>query len=239
MESTKRICILGLPRSGSQYVAELICTNINAMNLLEPFTKDTNNPYKLSIQKGKFNNNLVFLEEFPTAFSVPESLNILKSGDIHQSLVLKLFPYAYLNKNIPEILSTLIELKFEFVILKRKNVKHHLLSYGVALATDTWTDLVHPKKPVAPRPDKVTITDFETMEWLWQATKRFDEQMKNWNITADTIYYEDAVNGVAKLLNKPITTDKLPIKKQSPANPWDRIENVEEVKAFLNKLNKK
>lgn len=228
---TQRICVLGLPRSGSQHVTNLLSINIGATNLIEPFTK---HPVKIKLLDQVADSKIVtyISSDYESSYDVQQTLSILKNGDPTQSLVLKLFPYNYVLEFFPEIIKTLKELNFKFVSLKRRNVEYHLLSYAVAIASDYWTETTTKVKPVG----KVIVDSFKSLEWLYKEIQQFDNTVASCNVDANIIYYEDAEEDITKLLNKPTIVQNSDTLKQAPIDPWSQIENIDEVKAFFNTL---
>jgi hypothetical protein len=229
-----KICLIGLPRSGSLYVSTLISNSLGdtAQNLAEPFTID----HTYNIAKSEHNNLLYATLDFPEFNSYREQVNYvldtLKNGNPMQSLVLKLFFMDPIYTVLDEILNELRNLNFQFLILKRKNIEHQLISWLVASSTGKWSiyqGLHH--EPVYINKDRLNSIIF-----LYRNLSKFDNMIKKYNIDAKTIYYEQAVLDLENYLNMPIVTTNHFNKKQLPADPYDIIENVEEVKEFLEKL---
>lgn len=222
-----RICLLGLPRCGSQYISRLIASSCPGMtNLAEPFTD--NHPYSIvnlhgqivpykSTQRSCYSERIVYISK------------ILESGDLNQSVVLKLFltddVYPYLNK----ILEVLKKLNFKFFIIKRENVEHHLLSHAIGYASNKWntTHGLHN--------NTYQITNTDNIKWLYRNIVNFDNVIQEHNIVAPTIRYEYAVDDLEHLLNIPINTN-INIEKQVVGDPYHLIDNADEIKQFIKKI---
>jgi hypothetical protein len=224
-----RICLLGLPRCGSQYISRLIASSYSDMtNLAEPFTD--NHPYNIVNVRGQIapyqstQGNCLYSERIAYVSKV------LESGDINQALVLKLFltddVYPYLAK----ILEVLKKLNFIFFIIKRENIEHHLLSHAIGHASNKWNSLqgLH-------NDNTYHITNTDNIQWLYRTIVNFDNVIREHNITAPIIRYENAVDDLGRLLDMPINTH-INIEKQVIGDPYNMINNADEIKQFIKKI---
>jgi len=231
---TTRICLIGLPRSGSQYVSELIARSIGSgmKNLAEPFT--VGHPYCIE----QYDNRL--LRAIPSDFTKYDShevqidyvLNLLKTGNQDQSLVIKLF---LTEDNIPfttKILNELHALNFKFLIIKRENIENHLVSYVFGLSTNKWNSL----HGTHDNPIHIPTKLFPNMSWLYNRIINFDKLIMEYKLdTTFTVRYERAVYDLTRYFLIPIITN-IRLEKQLPDNPYEMIENAKEVQDYINIL---
>ena len=231
-----RICILGTPRSGSQYLANVIeksfrSAGIEMCNLSEPFTI-TSRPgggmLPVLSSSGKIYNEFglnLFFDKQPQSEYV---LSILKKADPAQPLVLKYF--MDLDNDLEHILTQLRACGFKIIILKRSNIEHHLISWGAGQLTGVW-DSTFPNYV----PDlKMNFTDdiLTSMESFYKHhLLRFDSI----NIDAPVVYYENLATDIQRLINVPVDTD-IKLKKQLNIDPYTQIRNSEKVREFIKEL---
>jgi len=231
--SVQRYCLLGLPRCGSQYISSVITRNIvGGTNLSEPFTYC--HPKYNIIQKDSF---LYTSPIFPKFNSYKEQidyvLNLLKNSNQQQSLVLKIFLTDRIlsSLQLQEILDTLKQLGFKFLIMKRENIEHHLLSWIVAQATNKWStdDGIHK--------DLIDLSTYNltNVEFLYKDILNFNKVIEEYKIDADIIRYENCIEDLTTYFQRPIITG-IRLKKQLPNNPYDILKEPEKVKEFIKKL---
>lgn len=226
-----RICLIGLPRCGSQYISALIANTFDGMsNLVEPYT----NKHQANIINV---GNRVVVRRMPDNFeSHKERINYvsntLKSGNPEQSMVMKLFltddTYLYLD----EIIDTLKMLNFKFVVIKRENVEHHILSHAIAMKTNKWTsvdDGIHNQLA------KFKITDLCDIDWLYRQIANFDAVVNDLDIEYSTVRYEHALSDLTVVLKRELNTN-IDIEKQIVGDPWDMIENADEIREIIQKV---
>lgn len=225
---SNRFCILGLPRSGSQYISNLISNNIDCMeNLGEPFTEShvniIENKNNLIYEICSSNNHLTYNKQ------IEYVLDTLKSGYLTQSLIMKIFLTESIYPFLPIIISEIQKLNFNFLVIKRENIEYHLISWLVAVESNKWwsIDTTHTTP--------IRITDLNKAKYLYDAILLFDILIQKHDLSAFTIRYEHAVEDISKYLHKSIVTE-VDLKKQLPNNPYDMIENADEVKEYLNNL---
>lgn len=199
-------------------------------NLVEPYT----NKHIANIINV---NNWIRVERVPDTFAshkdrIDYVSATLKSGWAGQPMVMKLFltddTYLYLD----EIIDTLKLLNFKFIVIKRENVEHHILSHAVAMATNKWTsvdDGVH--NPL----DKIKITDFCDIDWLYRQISNFNNIVNDLDIEYATVRYEHVLNDLPLVLKRELNTN-IDIEKQIVGDPWDMIENADELKEIIQKV---
>ena len=227
----KRICIIGLPRTGSNYLAELIKKNCeNFTNLGEPFTPD----FPLTIVKN--HNGVLMLEikkgQMDLRSVVDNCLEQLRGLNSTQNIIIKLFPYSELDTYFKEIIDELKKLNFNFVYLKRHDTVKQLLSYGMALSTNKWILL----KSESETNKQIEITHFAQMQWLYRQIKNFDKLVNSLGIEYDVIYYETVLEQLSNYIGKQVTEENLSIIKQSTNNSYDQISNSKIVKTKLKRI---
>jgi len=223
-----RLCVIGLPRSGSQYAVELIKNNglYPYLDLIEPF--EIGKPYIL------LENNKIKLSNDKTCdeiLRIENALDIINKADKDQPIITRAFYVKEQRKKFKEIIDTLITSNFDFVVLKRNNVEQHLISYGLALKTDIWT-----KFQGTVVPQKIEITHFNQMKWLYEHILYFNEYIENLNITYDLLHYESIENDLSKIVGFAINTNTKIYKQANAVDPYVNIINADEVKSFMNKL---
>jgi hypothetical protein len=226
-----KICLIGLPRCGSQYISELIAKSSKGMcNIAEPYTVN-------HIANIVNIDNWIRDRRMPDNFAshkdrIDYVSTTLKSGRPNQSIVMKLFltedTYPYLD----EIIDTLKMINFKFIVIKRENIEHHILSHAIAVTTNKWTSLDH---GIHSQMDKLTITNVANIDWLYRQIVNFDNVVKNLNISYKTVRYEHAVSDLTLLLNRAPNTN-INIEKQIIGNPWDMIENADELREIIQKV---
>jgi hypothetical protein len=226
-----KICLIGLPRCGSQYISALIAKSFEGMtNLVEPYTN-------------KHVANIINVDNWIDVCRMPDNFesyqkrieyvsNTLKSGTPDQSMVMKLFltddTYLYVN----EIIDTLKMLNFKFVVVKRENVEHHILSHIIAMKTNKWNSV---DDGVHNHLDKFKITNLTDIDWLYRQIANFDNVVNGLNVNYATVRYEHALDDLTSVLKKQINTD-IDIEKQIVGDPWDMIENADEIKEIIQKV---
>jgi hypothetical protein len=226
-----KICLIGLPRCGSQYISAMIAETFPGMNnIVEPYTKR-------HIANIVNIDNWVRVKRMPDDFATHQERidyvsKILKSGRPDQSLVMKLFLTDDMYPFLKEIIDTLKTLNFKFIVVKRENVEHHLLSHCVAMVSNKWSSL---DSGIHSRSDKFKITDLADIDWLYRQISNFEKIVSDLGIEYTYVRYEHAVNDLAQALNMPINTD-VSIQKQIVGDPWDLIENSDEIKEIIQKV---
>jgi hypothetical protein len=199
-------------------------------NLVEPYTKR-------HIANIVNIDNWVRVKRMPDDFATHQKRidyvsKTLKSGRTDQSMVMKLFLTDDMYPFLKEIIDTLKMLNFKFIVVKRENLEHHLLSHCVAMVSNKWSSL---DSGVHNQLDKFKITDLADIDWLYRQISNFDNIVDSLDIEYAVVRYEHAVNDLTQALTIPINT-KVIIQKQIVGDPWDLIENSDEIKEIIQKV---
>ena len=198
-------------------------------NLYEPFTVSSESScidYVIDQIKLVYNLKFNSIQEqidhvVATLQKVPE-----------KSMVMKLFLLDYLGPYLDQIVKELTKLNFKFIVMTREDPEAQLLSFGIAVATDCWNSHDRIYKPGY----KVHVSTFVSMEWLSDQIFNFDNRLNLLNINPlGVVRYTHAVEDLSNILNLKISpyTDLV---KQIQTDPYELIENSEEVKEFIKKL---
>ena len=155
----------------------------------------------------------------------------LKSGRLDQSMVMKLFLTEDIHPYLDEIIDTLKLLKFKFIVIKRENLEHHLLSHIIAKESNKWnsTEGLH-------NTDTFTITDFESVVWMQMQITNFNNIVNKLDIEYATVRYEHALDDLTSVLRKEINTD-IDVEKQMSNKHIEiiRFDNAKiHIKEYLN-----
>lgn len=228
----KRVCLVGLPRCGSQYISQLIVHNSEYTNLLEPFT--FNHGVSLSETKRIYDTDNIIKDNYESLdYQIEDVLNVLYSAPEKDFILLKLFlvevEYSYYRYIVDE----LKKLGFSFIIINRKNIIDQYLSLLISVSTDKWSNWTEEYYT-----DKVEISVEQLIkhDWFFCKLREFNTALSELNLLEyHTIYYENAVNDISKWLGKEINTDIL-LKKMSELSNSERIKNIDEVRQHINFL---
>jgi hypothetical protein len=229
--TTHRYCLLGLPRTGSQYIAELISQTTGATEIGEPFTISTSFPKTVMSKDNMMFGRAAIVNFESLEDKIEYVFKCFNSSSKEQPLVIRLFLLENLAPYIPDIIKRLNNLNFKFLYIQRENTEHHLLSYLIALHTKKW-NTGHNGGNSYSEDSKFEIKSFNDAKWLYDQRIFFDNTIKNLNIPCDNIRYEYAVEDLNKSLGMSINTN-IKFKKQILGNPYDLISNHIEVKQFL------
>lgn len=226
-----RYCLLGLPRTGSQYIAKMISNSTGALDIEEPFTISDSLP-NICI-KDKLIKKTTHINFNDIEAQVKHVLNCLKNANTDQPLLQRLFLVEVIAPYIPNIIEELSKLKFKFLIIKRENIEHHLLSYVIARHTNIWNTNFSNNQPYT-KDTSFNITNLNDAEWLYSQRKLFDNLVNQLNVDCAVIRYEHAVSDIQHL-NIQVNPD-IDLKKQISTDPYNLICNAKEAKQFLEKL---
>ena len=137
--NARRICIVCLPRSGSQLCEQLASEISNSYMLGEYFENWNRSNYDFDI-----NNNIYVkkIAEISCKLNLQEQfkekLSLLSKTNPNQPLTLRLFLMDYYNKDtLVTIITELKTLGFEFVTLTR-DIKNQLLSFMITVSYQTF-----------------------------------------------------------------------------------------------------
>jgi hypothetical protein len=215
-----RICLLGLPRCGSQYISSLFMANIDdsIKDLAEPFTPGL--AWHCGVVKTEFDS---YDEQ------VSAVIDKLKLVNDDRSLIMKLFLHSWLPlQQYIRIVTALKELGFTFVIIKRKNTVEQLLSLGIGLKLNKFSNFGEYDNSVVELDNNI----ISSMKTLQNDIINFDNILNQLQIDAPTLYYETIHKDLAVFLNKPIHTRTIH-KKMSGIPSTERISNISEVLDIL------
>lgn len=219
------ICLIGLPRCGSQYISNLIMLNMHRdiKNLAEPFTPG----HILSLNDtGITETNFNSYNE-----QVSKVITQLQSIKESQSLILKLFLHSWISTDEHErVIQALKSLNFQFIIIKRKNILNQLLSLGIGLKLNKFTNFSEYDNTIV----ELNSSIMSEMKVLQDDIANFDNLLDKFNLTDCTIlHYETIKEDLSKFLGKSINTNTR-YKQMSSISSTARISNIHEVLTFLN-----
>lgn len=232
-----RVCILGTPRCGSQYVSQLIAGTIkeatgkHVYDMLEPFTKDVD--YFPILTPGSTNLLQHYQTDTPMSYNdrVTHVLNTLKKGNSDWPLVMKIFPYHYSLEKWDEIILGIKNAGFKFVILKRNNIEEQLLSYGIANATQQWNCFFEKKL------DQPIHIHHQSIKDLYNMLIEFDATLDQFGLkNSPVIHYETCIEDLFQLLNRKISMNEVKVIKQRNDDPYRFILNATEIKWLIRRL---
>ena len=222
-----RLCLIGLPRCGSQYISSLlkINTDLSCRNLSEPFTPN----HEISLKD--IGSNVTAFHSY--ADQVSAVINLLKEINQDQSLILKLFLHSWLPiEQFVIIIDELTKMGFQFVIIKRKNTIDQILSWGVALTVNKFTNFD------AYDDSKIVIDTkvLEQMKVLQTDINMFDHLIKELQLeNSPVLCYETIHMDLYRFLKRQININS-GYNKMSNIKSADRILNIDKVLTFLNTL---
>ena len=223
-----KICLLGLPRCGSQHISRLIRNSFHPIHtiLAEPFTIGDR-----CVDYVDGNVIQVFGLTFDSMQSrVDHILTTLKKSP-DQDIIMKLFFLDYLEPYLPQIVNELQNLEFKFIVISRE-VESQLLSFGIALSTDQWNS----NNGVYQKGFLVNVNNFPSIKWLYSLHCNFDNTFKKLNISPlGVVAYETAVEDLSAVFGMQMNPNS-GLKKQITCDPYDIIENAAEVKEFIKKI---
>ena len=231
-----RICLVGTPRSGSQYVSQLLIGTVKSINgdmmfnTQEPFS--INPDYSLGLNSAdwlvlNFENKIAHTPET----IVDNVLDCIRNAVPEQSIIIRFFPFGYYGRQLDKIFTELKSFGFEFIVLKRDNLEEQLLSYAISQTTSKWSNF----KLTEP----IKITNFKSImgmrDFLFRfetlTTERF-EVLK----MAPVIHYEDASKHIEEIFGVPADTSEVSSIQRRSSDPYEFIENASVVKLYINYL---
>jgi LPS sulfotransferase NodH len=242
----QRYCVLGAPRSGSQYATGLISATLgNCLNLGEPFTND-----QISFPAHHMVRNMPGSDILTSALLVPDPPNpiltkmlssiedrvnyvlyelaLMKDPYSTQDLVIKLFPFDYLDDSYDRIISVLDECGFKFIFLKRKNIERQILSACLSLTSDKWGYTI--KDQTTPIEIPIYIIK-QIPSWFKHLKDVYSKASQIPGI--ETIYYETVEADLQRVLGRPLVLpNKLPSREDSD-EIGQFITNIDEIKQTI------
>lgn len=226
-----RICLIGLPRCGSQYISELINRNIfRCLNLNEPFTPG-HFTARISVDHNK--KILASTDTSPVSCSYDEQIesviNILKDGNIRQPVLLKLFLTTHYSVDqYKTIIKTLSDLNFIFILIRRENILDHILSFAISSELDFWSNYNG-----ASDDRSVVIKRLDSIDFMCDQILNFDNYLQSLNLeNIPTLRYEHIKEDIEKIFQTNISLETN-IRKISDIPSTDRILNIDEVRGRI------
>jgi len=225
-----RICLIGLPRCGSQHLAEIIKRSYpNMTDCLEPFT-DSDFLKDIDLRETQ-----IILSKNKKYKSVRQRVetvcDIIDRSNPNQNLVLRLFLLDNIDSLLPQIVYFLKKNNFKFLVLKRDSTEQ-LLSWAIARTTDKYNTITKGYN----NGQKFKVTDFHNIQWLFNQQKEFDRRLSALDIEYKTIHYATLYQDLEQLLNIQVNQNILTFKKQVVGNHYDYIENAEQVKEIIENI---
>jgi len=234
----KRICILGTPRCGSQYVSQLIsgtikeATGEHVYNMLEPFTPNAD--YIPAFEPGtrKLMHKVIDYK-MPIEERIEYVSSILQECDPNIPLVMKLFPYEANLNDLDKILDAIRNNGFEFICLKRNNLEQQLISYALSFSTGKWTDHAGEGKVTNP-----VMIQLYPIRYLYNMLTNFNSFLSKYGFAdVPVIQYENCLEDLSTILNRKISISEVTVRKQrDETDPYRFIVNADSVKQFIQRL---
>jgi len=229
---TIRVCLLGLPRCGSQYVCDLIIRNTpNITCIDEPFTPNHHSANFTQDSFGYLHKSQDEIVTLSVEEQIDRTINLLEKSNINQSVVFKLFllndfPYDH----YAAIVKVIKNQNFKFLILKRINIVDQILSFLISNELNTWSNFTSiPDNRIA------EVKNFGNIDYLIDQIKNFETTLKNLHLnTMPVINYETAKVDLEKYFHRPFVIEPL-IRKMSNLSNQKRVSNFDEVMAIINK----
>ena len=236
----RRICVLGLPRTGSNYILSMLFNNLDGivlkderfLSLSEPFTWQQ--PFLPVLGPDGFIENIEKEDTFLSSGErIEYVIDVISRANRSQSLVLKFFPLDLVDGLVDRIIAALKSANFTFIQVKRNDIEHQLISYALAEKTNRWisTDGTYMN-------ERHMIISFAAMAWLYGNIVDFDSKLTRNGIGATTIHYETAITDLAAYLNVPVdqVITKSFLEKQGAEDPYKCIINADEIRWYFEKL---
>jgi len=236
----KRICVLGLPRTGSNYILSMLFNNLDDivpkdehfLSLSEPFTWQQ--PFLPVLGPDGFIENIEKADTFQSnGERIEYVIDVISRADRSQSLVLKLFPLDLVDGLVDRIIAALKSANFTFIQVKRNNIEHQLISYALAEKTNRWLS-----SDGTYMDERHMITSFASMTWLYKNIVEFDSKLIRNDMEPPTIHYETAIADLSSYLNvhvDQVITNSF-LEKQGAEDPYKCIINAGEIRWYFEKL---
>lgn len=232
-----RLCIIGLPRTGSTQLIDTVKLNFkdrNYTDLHEPFVYDLQ--HIITLDNNRLEITFLTNEQFVSgANPIDNIIKMFLKSDIDQSIICKLFlADQRLQSYYQSIIHTLKHCKFEFIRLKRRNLELQLLSWAIAMTTNQWSKTSIDNHDYH---DIITISCFEGLKYFYKQIMMFDSQCQEHNITGPIIYYETMLEDLALLTDRNDLCASTILKVQRDLDdPYNRVKNRDSVKQFITEL---
>lgn len=231
-----RICLVSTPRSGSQYVSQLLIGTIKSINgdmmfnAQEPFS--INHDFSLGLTPtGWLTLNYENRTPHTPNTIVDSVLDCIRNAVPEQSIIIRFFPFGYYGHQLNKIFEELKSYGFEFIVLKRDNLEEQLLSYGISETVSKWSNF----KLTEP----IKITNFRDIMGMRDFLFRFETitaERFEFLKMAPVIHYEDALNHIEEIFEVPADTSEVSSIQRRSTDPYEFIENASVVKKFIEYL---
>jgi hypothetical protein len=198
-------------------------TNFDIKNLAEPFTPNHEPSLNdIEISKTAFNS----YEE-----QVSLVIDKMKLFNSNQSLVMKLFLHSWISSiEHSRIIQVLKELNFKFIIIKRKNITDQLLSLGIGLKLNKFTNFNEYDNSIVELDNDILYS----MKILQTDLKNFDNLLNKFNLSnSTTFYYETIKEDLSTFLGRNININTR-YKRMSSIPSVHRVSNIENILKSLN-----
>lgn len=227
MKEHNKILLIGLPRCGSQYVSELITHNFNYVNIFEPFTE--NHQFTISYSGG-----FVYTPPAPKFLNletqIEHTFSVLSELNNDNRVILKYFPHTYDNIiHNSDIVSRLLSMGFKPIILHRKNIEHHLISFLMSCCTNIWYS-----SDVNFKREQTELSDFSKLHWISDTYLEHYKIINTLDKHTPSIEYQTAEQDIKKIFMSDVLHKASSVKLGS-INPYDDIINAEQVIPVVNK----
>lgn len=228
-----RICLIGLPRSGSQHIVELIQRSCQGklLDCSEPFT------FGNSLPSLECSDGLIVKTGSKHFVSVDEHCNhvldVFNKATTEQDVILRLFLTGNLEPLLPKIVATLKKQQFQFFSLKRENIEDQLLSFAIAKETDQWNTVVNNSYA---NTQPITIKNLQHLKWLYDQIIKYDNRLSSLDVEYQLIRYEHAIADLTTALAQLVSSNGVRLKKQITGDPYNMIANATEIKEFIKTL---
>jgi len=228
-----RICIICLPRTGSQLCEQLASEVTSGIQLGEYFENWNRSEYVIHNDNIKLKNFVSIASRFKLFENFQERLDLLKNTDINQPLTLRIFLMDHYDKTtLSNIIIELKNIGFEFITLTR-DIKEQLLSYMIARTYEQNMQNVFDINSEINKPVHINLNHLNSVlnqiyvsHLLWEKNLSILLQ----NIEYQKVKYESIYSDMEKIYN---TKFKYLGEKSIKTDPFDLITNKEEVMRFL------
>jgi hypothetical protein len=236
--NASRICIICLPRSGSQLCEKLVEEATLSRGFGEYFENWNQSEYVLDTNKKLHFKKFVTQ---PSSYMIKENykeyIGLLKQANLTQSLVLRLMLIDYYDKDILiEIITDLKNLGFEFITLHR-DLKEQLISYMIALSYKASKDKdVFGINKVIDESVNIDLNSLDVMlNMLVTSSKNWGNNLSTVlkNVEYKNIKYENIYQDLENYFNTKLNYTGI---KSIKGDPLDLILNKTEVIDYLSRM---
>lgn len=230
-----RYAILGIPRAGTQLFESFIKYSLskkydNVTDLQEIFTAHSPLTHTMYSEDGlikiKEGSDLYFWNAKKASH---DNLAMIRNGDPSQPFTCRIFLHNNnSNYNITDSIKYAQELDFKFVYISR-SFEHVMLSLIFANESFIWNKVKNPNKLT------IDIHQLKTMMASTYIYLTINKQLIDTMIDYVEVNYEDVVNAAHNLSEEEkVKAYGVYREKQLSVDPYDQIENSDEVKEVFN-----